>query len=113
TNITQSDGQPFFNQLFDLGNGFPWDLYVADVNFYAAWEPVRINGGSGAGGFFMNSSGLQYNSDPSGPAASNEFGGWLVCDWWHGVPQLFAKWSYYHYENPSSCADVDLLPVYI
>ncbi|KAG9838235.1 hypothetical protein KCU98_g9301, partial [Aureobasidium melanogenum] len=113
TNITQSDGQPFFNQLFDLGGNFPYDLYVADVNFYAAWEPVRINGGSGTGGFFMNSSGLQWDSDPSGPAASNAFGGWLVCDWWHGVPQLFAKWSYYHYENPSSCADVDLLPVYI
>ncbi|KAG9596899.1 hypothetical protein KCU77_g6911, partial [Aureobasidium melanogenum] len=113
TNITQSDGQPFFNQLFDLGGNFPYDLYVADVNFYAAWEPVRINGGSGTGGFFMNSSGLQWNSAPSGPAGTNFFGGWLVCDWWHGVPQLFSKWNYYHYENPSSCADVDLLPVYI
>lgn len=93
TNITQSDGQPFFNQLFDLGGNYPYDLYIADVNFYAAWEPVRINGGSGAGGFFMNNSGLQWNSSPSGPAGSNEFGGWLVCDWWHGVPQLFAKWK--------------------
>ncbi|KAH0356992.1 hypothetical protein KCU81_g94, partial [Aureobasidium melanogenum] len=69
TNITQSDGQPFFNQLFDLGGTLPYDLYVQDVNFYAAWEPVRIDGGSGTGGFYMNSSGLQWNSAPSGPAA--------------------------------------------
>lgn len=37
----------------------------------------------------------------------------VVCDWWHGVPQLFAKWGYYHYDNPSSCADVQLRPVYL
>jgi len=91
TNITQSNGEPYFNQLFDLGGAFPYDMFVQDVNFYAAWEPVRIDAGSGSGGWFMNSSGLQLNTYPTGPAGSNQFGGWLVCDWWHGVPQLFQK----------------------
>ncbi|KAI5209967.1 hypothetical protein E4T39_00509 [Aureobasidium subglaciale] len=113
TNITQSNGKPYFDQLFDLGNAFPYDLYIADVNFYAAWEPVRINAGTGAGGFFFNSSGLQWDESPGSNVDQNALGGWFVCDWWHGVPQLFAKWSYYHYENPSSCADIDLIPRYI
>jgi hypothetical protein len=91
TNITQSNGEPYFNQLFDLGGQFPYDLYVQDVNFYAAWEPVRIDAGSGTGGWFMNSSGLQLSTAPGSPANYNQFGGWLVCDWWHGVPQLFQK----------------------
>ncbi|KAJ9620122.1 hypothetical protein H2203_007886 [Taxawa tesnikishii (nom. ined.)] len=81
-------------------------MSVSDVNFYAAWEPVRINAGLGDGQFFINETGLQWGSETA-------FGGWLVCDWWHGVPQLFAKWGYYHYDNPSSCADVQLRPVYL
>lgn len=92
TNITQPNGQPYFNQLFDLGGSFPWGLIIADVNFYSAWEPVRVNAGDGQPSFFFNSSGLQWNENPSVPADQNAFGGWLVCDWWHGVPQLFAKW---------------------
>ena len=92
TNITQPNGQPYFNQLFDLGGSFPWGLIIADVNFYSAWEPVRINAGDGQPSFFFNSSGLQWTENPSVPADQNAFGGWLVCDWWHGVPQLFAKW---------------------
>lgn len=54
------------------------------VNFYAAWEPVRINAGlvsgegSGeTGGFFINSTGLQFTTAPGSSEASNQFGGWL------------------------------------
>jgi len=53
-----------------------------NVNFYAAWEPVRINAGLGStdsgetGGFFVNSTGLQFSSAP-GQTSGNEFGGWL------------------------------------
>jgi hypothetical protein len=39
-----------------------------------------------------------------------------VCDWWHGVPQLFFRIKYYSktaYPAPRSCADVDLVPKYI
>jgi hypothetical protein len=57
-----------------------------NVNFYAAWEPVRINAGSGAsnkkginGGFWLNSTGLQWTADvKSKPnAGDNLFGGWI------------------------------------
>ena len=56
------------------------------VNFYAAWQPVRINVGGGSTssdygietGFFINSTGLQWSSSPGNAgAAQDEFGGWL------------------------------------
>lgn len=52
---------------------------------YSAWQPVRIDAGSGANrpksnsGFYLNATGLQWTSAlgqaPAG--AGNEFGGWL------------------------------------
>jgi len=39
-----------------------------------------------------------------------------VCDWWHEVPQLFFRISYYNTPSkftPCNCADVDLIPVYL
>jgi hypothetical protein len=90
TSTTQANGKPFYNQLFDLGGDVPYGMSIKYESSYAAWEPVEINGGGGADGFFINSTGLQWNSYP-GSSFGNEFGGWLVCDWWHGVPQLFAR----------------------
>lgn len=105
--------------------------------FYSSWQPVRVNagvGGSGytVSGFFMNETGLQWTGNPAAAGSPNdEFGGWLgeclilgsrneigakltaVCDWWHGVPQLFYRISYYTTPAPASCADVYLKPVYI
>ncbi|USW56682.1 hypothetical protein Slin15195_G100010 [Septoria linicola] len=106
TNVTGSD-----NLLFDLGNTFAWGLVmVPNAQFYSAWQPVEIHAGASGSnadvsGFFVNSTGLQWNS--------TSFGGWMVCDWWHGVPQLFFRISYYvktAYPAPSSCADVYLVP---
>ena len=40
----------------------------------------------------------------------------LVCDWWHGVPQLFWKNIFYDTEVnvfPSSCASVNLVAVQV
>ncbi|KAK4987052.1 hypothetical protein LTR66_001544 [Elasticomyces elasticus] len=120
TNVTipNSDGEFYANQEFDLGNPFPWTMYMDDVNFYAAWEPVRINAGFGApnypySGFFINNTGLQWTTSPGGSEGQNGFGGWFVCNWWHNVPQLFYKLSYYDYPNPCSCADVNLIPEYL
>jgi len=89
----------------------PWPLAVQD-GFYQEWNQVTI---SIAGyntydtGFFFNSSGLQYNGST---------GGWLACDWWHGVPQLFQVNGYLNngfgvtgLQTPSSCSRVQLQPV--
>lgn len=105
---------------------------MLDVNYYASWQPVQINAGQGNDGFFFNSTGLQYTSNPNG--TYNEFGGWigkwmrpglctqlpctnreLVCDWWlSGVPQLFYRLSFAEgVAAPCSCADVHLMPVAI
>ena len=31
-----------------------------------------------------------------------------MCDWWHGVPQLFWKYKTYDYPLPTNCALVEL-----
>ncbi|KAI7284826.1 hypothetical protein KC345_g2104 [Hortaea werneckii] len=110
------------HQAFNLGNAFPWQMIVApNVNFYADWQPVRINAGMGTSnygttnGFYINDTGLQWSSSPGTTLPSvNSFGGWLVCEWWHGVPQLFFR-KIYDNDTPApcSCADVYLKPVYI
>jgi hypothetical protein len=66
---------------------------------YSGWQPVRINlgyGGSAAGsnGFFINSTGLQWNSASGSTTASNQFDGWVVCDWWHGKSPLLLAYHY-------------------
>jgi hypothetical protein len=110
---------------------------------YAGWQPVRIDlgyGGSAPGshGFFINSTGLQWNSSSGSSTASNQFNGWVVCDWWHGesttlrgdlyihdtitdssfsfvtgVPQLFFRLAGFNTPLPESCADVYLKVEYI
>lgn len=87
---------------------------------YAGWQPVRLDAGYGGSssrgdgeGFFINSTGLQWNSSPGGEPDLDAFGGWVICDWWHGVPQLFFRLSYYDLPLPFSCADINLLPEYI
>ncbi|KAF6226008.1 hypothetical protein HO173_012598 [Letharia columbiana] len=93
------------NQQFDYGTDFPWGMVMVLYDYYAEWDFVAINAGYGSAGFFFNETGLQYNQNPDG------FSGWLVCDWWHGVPQLFWKFFANSNQFPSSCAQVDLLPV--
>jgi hypothetical protein len=72
---------------------------------FIAFQLVTISVAEGPDptGFFFNSTGLQWNS--------TSFGGWLACDWWHGVPQLFAQLSYSYGETPKSCSEVDILAV--
>lgn len=116
-------GSPRNVQNFNLGSVFPWYMEMVENEvFYAAWQPVRINAGTGGtssenSGFFVNNTGLQWTSLPGTPGAVGDtFGGWLVCDWWHGLPQLFFRIGSYKvkdYPAPLSCADIDLIPHYI
>jgi len=92
-------------QQFDLGTEFPWFMAMGGDANYAGWEAVQINTFDGVNGFSVNSTGLQWNQTEYG------FGGWLACDWWHGVPQLFWLDAYYHFAVPASCSKVDLIPV--
>ncbi|KAK0508166.1 hypothetical protein JMJ35_009250 [Cladonia borealis] len=93
------------HQQFDYDTPFPWGLQMGGDDNYAAWEFALINASYGDEGFYFNKSGLQWNETEGG------FNGWLACDWWHGVPQLFWNYVYYDYSIPSSCAEVDLIPV--
>ncbi|MDI1489153.1 MAG: hypothetical protein OHK93_008431 [Ramalina farinacea] len=68
-------------------------------------DPVSINTGQQTVGFYFNETGLQWDY------AEDGFAGWIVCDWWHGLPQLFWKYNFYEYLLPCSCAQVELHPV--
>ena len=65
-------------------------VMAEEAGTYNAWDLVRIDAGNGGGsgprgnseGFFLNSTGLQWNSSPGENADFDQFGGWLVCDWW-------------------------------
>ncbi|KIW90606.1 uncharacterized protein Z519_08389 [Cladophialophora bantiana CBS 173.52] len=82
----------------------PWPMYIG----YGPYQQWNLVGISIAGisnlvsGFFFNSSGLQFNEST---------GGWLACDWWHGVPQLFQVNGYTYGRIPNSCSKVQLRPV--
>jgi hypothetical protein len=99
------------NLQFDVYQ-FPFsaDASPGDTN-YARWEPVSISAGYGSGGFVNNrSSGIVSNNE--------EFGGWIVCEWFHGInlPQLFQLIKGFASEPadlPSSCANVHLFPEFI
>lgn len=119
TNTSTAEA-PNYVQKFDLGTQFPWSMNLALADTaYSGWQPVRIDAGAGGSsrgdgdGFFINSTGLQWNSSPGGDPALDAFGGWIVCDWWHGVPQLFFRLSSYDLPLPASCADIYLRPEYI
>ncbi|GIZ41279.1 hypothetical protein CKM354_000459000 [Cercospora kikuchii] len=106
TNVTGRD-----NLLFDFGSTFTFGLkMIPNQKFYSAWQPVEMNAGvhgsnPDVSGFFVNETGLQWKSPG--------FGGWIVCDWWHGFPQLFFRINNpgYHYPAPASCAEVYLCPL--
>lgn len=80
-------------------------IMAPNTGQYAAWEPVRIDVGSGgnttvASGFFINGTGLQWTSSAGqNGTEGDEFGGWLVCDWWHGGKRLHRP------RNETCCAD--------
>jgi len=90
-------------------------MQVINANLYAAWEPVRISvaENDGLGAYYINATGLQWTSAPVGTPRGNEFGGWIVCQWWHGAPQLFARFAGYEAKTPCSCADITLEVQYI
>lgn len=59
------------------------------------------------------------NNGPDGiEIDSEEFGGWIVCEWFHDInaPQLFQLIKGFAtdpYDIPSSCARVLLFPTFI
>ncbi|CAF9924306.1 hypothetical protein IMSHALPRED_006146 [Imshaugia aleurites] len=100
-------------QQFDLYTSITYGMIMApsDNLEHVAWNFVRINdlasnaGDGSMSGFFFNASGLQWEGEGVWMSA-----GWLACDWWHGVPQLFWVFSRHLTSIPSSCAIVELLP---
>ncbi|KAI9653455.1 MAG: hypothetical protein M1831_006003 [Alyxoria varia] len=106
------------------------DLRVAtDIPYPLAseWQAPTIDAGYGYdyGAFFLDGNdrdALVWNTadEPGNPSANattdmNAFGGWLACDWWHGVPQLFWKERYYtrSFTLPANCEEIKLRAEYI
>ncbi|KAI9052594.1 hypothetical protein LZ554_003937 [Drepanopeziza brunnea f. sp. 'monogermtubi'] len=99
-------------QLQFDANAYPFSLVASagDTN-YARWEPTSIGISYGSTGFAnAGSKGIIINS--------TEFGGWLVCEWFHGanLPQLFQLIKGFNAPGdvyPASCARVKLIPKWI
>ncbi|PGH27072.1 hypothetical protein AJ80_01258 [Polytolypa hystricis UAMH7299] len=70
------------HQQFQIGDELEWAMVMGvDANF-SRWDSVHINAGRGTPGFSIDAGKLHWKED-------GEFQGWLVCNWWHGIPQLF------------------------
>ncbi|KAF3932512.1 hypothetical protein ABW20_dc0100333 [Dactylellina cionopaga] len=107
--IPNGNGIAFYNKtattvIFQLSDDFPWGLSLTYDTMYNQWGSVTIDGGIGQDGWKFNASGLINTY--------SLWGGWMVCDWAHGVPQLFWRYNYAN-SLPSSCGIVQLLPQYI
>jgi hypothetical protein len=96
---------------FDV-NAYPFSVsgFPSDTN-YARWEPVSIVTGHGTGTRAID-------TEEGIVVTEEEFGGWLVCEWFHGVdaPQLFEWIEGFAGDEgafPSSCARVRLVPEFI
>ena len=81
------------------------DAEPGDTN-YARWEPVTIGISYGSGDFVDT-------GDHGLESTNPEFGGWIVCEWFHGInaPQLFQSIVGFNTEPtvlPGSCANVYL-----
>lgn len=61
----------------EFDDEYIWSMQPApNANFYASWEPVRINAiGEGAAGFSISRTGLEWESDPS--QGQTVFLGWF------------------------------------
>ncbi|KAG0651886.1 hypothetical protein D0Z07_0826 [Hyphodiscus hymeniophilus] len=94
------------NLQFDV-NAFPFGVNAlpGDTN-YARWEPVTIAAGYGSGEFATDGDNGLISTD-------EEFGGWIVCEWYHDInaPQLFQLIKGFATEPtvlPDSCANAIL-----
>ncbi|KAJ5238803.1 hypothetical protein N7468_003422 [Penicillium chermesinum] len=89
------------NAFADLKTQYPWGIEIQSDTNYAAWDSVTINAGTGSDGFSVKGGELVWSE-------ADGFGGWLICDWNHGVPQLFYLDRYYDDKIPSSCSKASL-----
>lgn len=85
-----------------VGGAFPY-AFVPTIPTYAGWGFVEINAGNT--GAWVDKGSLRWTLQG--------FEDWMVCDWWHGVPQLFAKVGYLNVSVPEGCATVALEKEYI
>ncbi|KAJ9641865.1 hypothetical protein H2201_003745 [Coniosporium apollinis] len=92
--------------VFNLGSQFYYGMRTGYVP-YGSWGPVYINARTGDRGFVI--------SDGRFVRVDGNFGGWMVCDWWRNVPQLFMKFRFGAERAviPGSCAEVDLIVEYL
>ncbi|KMU91301.1 hypothetical protein CIHG_09178 [Coccidioides immitis H538.4] len=78
------------------------DVERASKGFLSGSNQMIKQAGDTTDGFFLDGDRLLWRDD-------DEFRGWLVCDWWHGLPQLFWVPSARNETSyPSSCWMTDL-----
>jgi len=80
------------------------------------WDVVHISPGNGTS---VERESLEQDGYSEPPTEVRSSIGYMVCDWWHGVPQLFVRFSASDLARqtpmrlPQNCAAVDLTKVWL
>lgn len=102
-NSASPTSPPTLAPLNFIGASYPF-AFAPTRTAYAGWSFVQVNAGDDGAVVWKES--LEY--------AMDGFGGWMVCDWWHGMPQLFVRWTVVPaVAVPMGCAVVELRKVWI
>ncbi|KAF1817043.1 hypothetical protein P152DRAFT_6602 [Eremomyces bilateralis CBS 781.70] len=95
---------------FDFGaplnatHNFPFGMYLKQQDIYGEWGTVQIDPGLGS-----DWANFTYDEATIGLSVEDEyFGGWLICHWYLGVPQLFWIRGDLNATPPTTCGRVNL-----
>jgi len=102
-NATTTKYPDYLAPLNFVGVSYPY-AFKPTSSAYSDWSFVQINAGNDGAAVLKETLDYQY----AGPLP------WMVCDWWHGKPQLFIKKTILHpVTPPMGCADIELKKIWL
>jgi len=87
------------------GAPYPYALSL-EYQTYASWGPVQVTAGFGDETY---GKGFKFQNGNQIVDTFEEWTGWLVCDWWHLVPELFWTQIDSNLTILDTCAKVQLI----
>ncbi|MCJ1299529.1 hypothetical protein MMC08_002321 [Hypocenomyce scalaris] len=102
------------SRLAFVYNGRTWGFVMRTGWKRAGWEMVRIVEDEGDERFSFGEDGdgvegLRWEGGEGGGGGEGEWRGWMVCEWAHGLPQLFWVTDKLKGELPGFCERVRLV----
>ncbi|KAK6543693.1 hypothetical protein TWF694_000428 [Orbilia ellipsospora] len=94
-----------FQWVYTGVSNIPYALNL-EYQTYAAWGPLEVTPGYGSDYY---GKGFKFGKGNSIVDTFEEWTGWLVCDWWHQVPELFWSQVGFDLKVIPTCASVQLI----